>query len=238
LDQTRTTSAPVTVVIPYLDREKHLNQALEAWFQQKYTGHIGIVVVDFSDEPSSVDLSRVRLLRPQDTRWNPCRARNLGARNAYGTLLIFTTADFLVDPEFIARLMVHWDDFDMWVAEGITRRVPYDPTLEGLVAVKRWVHTRLRGFHEPLMENPHGWGYECIDYRLRAEAMLKTAGCSIGDYLTETVAVLLHSDEERSAPYDAPDLRASYQAHEAYSAWYRQEIGWEANRGQDWGQVW
>ena len=231
-------SAPVSVVIPYLSREAHLAEALNSWYAQDYDGHLGIVVVDFSDQPSSVDLTRVRLIRSQDVNWNPCRARNLGARNAYGRLLIFSQADMVVAPGFVKQVTSGWDKYEMWVTEGMLRGVPYDPSLNGLLIVKRWVNTRLRGFHEPLMANPHGWGYDTIDYRLRAQALLARTGGSVGDFKTEAVTLLPHSDRERAEPYDNKELRETYEAHEAYSCWYRKEHGFVANKGQDWGQPW
>ena len=232
------TSAPVSVVIPYLSREAHLMKALESWYAQRYAGHLGLVVVDFSDLPSPVDLHRVRLIRSQDVRWNPCRARNLGARNAYGRLLVFAQADMIVEPNFITQVTRGWDKYEMWVTEGMLRDVPYDPSLNGLIVVKRWINTRLRGFHEPLMENPHGWGYDAVDYRLRAQMLLRKSGCSIGDFKTEAVTVLSHSDHDRVEPYDNKDLEETYRAHEAYSRWYREVHGFVANKGQDWGQPW
>lgn len=230
------TSAPVSVIIPYLSREIHLLKALETWYAQQYKGHLGIVVVDFSDKPSPIDLHRVRLIRSQNTRWNICRARNLGARNAYGNLLIFSQADMLVNPTFVSQITKTWDDNDMWVTECISRNLPCDPALNGILAVKRWVNTLLRGFNEQLMESPHGWGYDAIDYRLRAQMLLQQHGCSFGEFKAEDVTIISHSDRERTEPYDCKNMEETYQAHKRYSQWYRERYGFVANIGQDWGQ--
>jgi hypothetical protein len=229
---------PVTAVIPYLDRKAHLQQALEAWFAQDYAGHCGVVVADFSDQPSPFDVKRVRLVRSQDTRWNISRAKNLGARNALGELLIFAHADMVVPTNFVSRIAIEWDLYDLWVSESALRGVPYEPTLDNLIAVKRWVNTGLRGYNEFMMESPHGWGYEAVDYRLRADVFVRSCGGSCGHFLTEDVQLLTHTDEDRYAPYEFKELQLSYDHHAAYSRWHRGAFGVEANIGQDWGQPW
>ena len=227
-----------TVVIPYLSREEQLQEALGSWFAQDYVGHLGVIVVDFSDKSSTVDLSRVRVLRSQNTRWNISRAKNIGARNAKGDLLIFAHADMLVAPNFASWLLAQWDEFDMWICDGLHRNLPHDPSLDSLIAVKRWANTRIRGYSEPMMESPHGWGYDAVDYRLRAMAMLGTCGGVVGDYPGSAATLLLHGDSERMEPYDHKNLEITYDQHANYSRWYRTQIGYEANVGQDWGQVW
>lgn len=228
----------VTVVIPYLSREQHLQNALAGWFDQDYSGHLGVVVVDFSDKPSLVDLNRVRLIRSQSARWNINRARNIGARGALGDLLIFSNTDLVPESNFASGLVAQWDQFELWICDGLYRDIPHDPSLAGLIAVKRWVNTRLRGFNEEMMEQPHGWGYDAVDYRLRATAMLSGCGGSVGEYPGSSVLVLPHSDSARAEPYECDNLDISYDRHAAYSRWYRSQFGFIANIGADWGQQW
>ncbi len=225
-----------SVVIPYLSRKSQLDQAIAYWLQQDYTGHLGVIVVDFSGAPSDVDLKKVKLVRSQNLRWNINRARNLGARESLGDLLIFSPTDALPVPDFVSSLASHWDDCDLWVAEQIYRDLPSDPALAGLLAVKRWVHTRLRGFNEPLMESPHGWGYDAIDFRLRAQTMLSSCGGVVGYYPSDAAIMLPNTDEERAEPYEVKNLEDSLNRHIHYSLGCRAQHGWVANVGQDWGQ--
>lgn len=221
-----------------MSREDHLKQATEAWLAQNYNGQLGIVVVDFSDKSSFLDLTKLRVVRAQDTRWNICRARNLGARNCHGRLLIFAPADVLPSPHFVSGIMHEWDNAEMWVTEGLSRRVPYDPSLNGLVAIKRWVNTKIRGFHEPLMENPHGWGYDTMDYILRAKDCIAMSGGTTSEFPIEVATVLPNTDAERAEPYECKDLAESYKAHQLYSDDYRRKHGYVANVGLEWGQPW
>ena len=236
--ETRTDSLPsvavsVDVVIPYLDRAEHLKQAVAAWLAQTYAGKLTVHVVDFSGvyqpPPGAV------VVRAVNRRWNICRARNLGARASRGDLLIFGLADLIVIPTFVAEIVSQWDAFDVWLAEGVVRGVPHNPSVESLLAVKRWVNTRIRGFNEPMMEDPRGWGYDAIDYRLRALQMLVTSGGTYGEFSTESVQVLLHPEEWRVRPYDVKDLGMTYSQHGIYSKWYREEHGYVANKGRVWG---
>lgn len=236
--KTTTVLPSVNVVIPYLDREDHLTKSTNAWLAQTYKGQLGIVVVDFSDTTSFLDLTRVRVVRSQDTRWNICRARNLGARSCHGRLLVFAPADVLPEPYFVSELVAQYDQYDMWVTEGLLRRVPYDPSLNGFFAIKRWVNTKIRGFHEPLMENPHGWGYDTMDYILRAKDCIASSGGSVSEFPIEAATVLPNTDEDRAAPYECKDLAKSYSEHEQYSADYRATHGYVANVGSEWGQAW
>lgn len=226
----------VSVIIPYLSRKEHLRQSLPHWFEQDYRGGAVVTVVDFSGQPSDLDMTRVKLVRPSDTRWNISRARNLGARMSFSDLLIFAPADALVVPEFISDIASQWNEHDAWIAESIYRGVPSDPALSGLIAVKRWVNTRLRGFNEPMMENPHGWGYDAIDYRLRLLDMLRSCGGSVGTYPLGSTMLLTNTEEMRVEPYDVKDMEASLHAHIQYSLACRQQYGWVANYGQPWGQ--
>lgn len=233
LVQARKTNIPVTVVIPYLDRKEHLLKALDSWYAQDYKGHVGIVVVDYSDVASPVDFDRTKVVRPVGTRWNPSTARNLGAKESQGKLLIFTTADFIVSPEFISTLFLSWDKFNAWLPDGLIDSTPCDPSLGGLIAVKRWVHTCMRGFNEEMMENPHGWGYECTDYRERIHRCLSAHGASIGYYPVSLVSVLQHSAAMRAEPYTEKDLDKSYNAHAVFADEYQRLYGYEANIARD-----
>lgn len=133
----------------------------------------------------------------------------------------------------LPRLAAEWDTHDMWAMESVLRGVPHGPEAEFIIAVKRWLHTRLRGFLVPMMEAPHGWGYDAVDYRLRAMDCVTMSGGSVGEIPVEAVTFQAEADADKTAPFTERDFSASYRAHESYSAWYRRKVGWEANRGAD-----
>ena len=168
---TRKTNVLATVVVPYLSRREHLDKSLPAWLSQ--TRKPEIVVVDFSRELFLPEEVRVV---PCSGMWNINRARNVGARTASGELLIFACADTLPNPDFVETISNSWDQADAWVCETVARSIPHDPSVDGFVVVKRWANSRIRGFSEGMMENPHGWGYDAADYLARLRKMLSSCG--------------------------------------------------------------
>lgn len=227
----------VGIIIPYLSRKAHLSQAIESWSSQHYHGIADIVVVDFSDEPSDLNLKKVRVVRPRESRWNIAKAKNIGARRSYANLLIFAPADALVEKTFVADIASNWNNGDLWLPEPMLTGVPYDPSLGGLLAVKRWVNTKLRGFSEAMMLSPYGWGFDNDDYVLRAKAMLSVCGGRITDYPAELASILSNTSAERAEPYGDVNIDKTYRAHAAYSLGFREKYGWSANWGADWGEM-
>lgn len=202
---------------------------LDQWVNQTYAAKLVLVAA-----PERIDAPDcVRVLEALDI-WNTSRARNLAAGKCRGDLLVF--ADGFAAPahvELISDLVASWDRYDVWFMENVLRGVPYGPESEGVLAIKRWMHTRLRGFSVPMMQTPHGWGYDVVDYRLRALDYAAMSGGAVGEIPTEAVTFGVESDDARTRWFAEHDFNAAYRAHENYSSWYRRKIGWEANRGRD-----
>jgi len=103
------TDRPIaTVVIPTFARPEKLAETLRALDRQDYTGFEVIVVDDGSPRqvtrenlPTS-DRFTLKILR-QENR-GPAAARNLGAQQASGEILLFTDDDCLPRPEWVVAL--------------------------------------------------------------------------------------------------------------------------------------
>lgn len=103
------TDRPIaTVVIPTFARPEKLAETLRALDRQDYTGFEVIVVDDGSPQqvtrknlPTS-DRFTLRILR-QENR-GPAAARNLGAQQASGEILLFTDDDCLPQPQWVETL--------------------------------------------------------------------------------------------------------------------------------------
>ena len=91
----------VSVIIPAYNAAPTIGKALRALRAQSYAGRLEVVVVDdgSSDETSSIirTFPEVRLVVQQNA--GPARARNRGAAEASGYILLFTDADCVPEPD-------------------------------------------------------------------------------------------------------------------------------------------
>jgi glycosyltransferase involved in cell wall biosynthesis len=94
----------VSVVIPAYNEEAALPGCLETLGRQTYP-NLEIIIVDDGSTDRSREVARefpVRLLEGQHL--GPAAARNRGAREAKGELLVFVDADMQFDPAFVEKL--------------------------------------------------------------------------------------------------------------------------------------
>lgn len=101
----------VSVVIPAWNAGEDLDRCLAAVFRSDYPLGEVIVVDDASTEPSTAEIARrhgAKLLRmPRQS--GPGQARNLGAREASGEVLLFTDADVVLQPDAVSRAVAALD---------------------------------------------------------------------------------------------------------------------------------
>lgn len=95
----------VSVVIPYFRQQAELDRTLSALRRQTYPAdRLEIIVVDDgSPEPPTVP-EGVRVLRQDDDGFRAAAARNLGARHATGSVLVFLDADTTPEPDYVDAL--------------------------------------------------------------------------------------------------------------------------------------
>lgn len=95
----------VSVVVPVHDGGSHLGQCLDALLGGGGDGCEVLVVDDASTDGSAgVARSRNAKVLRLAARRGPAAARNLGAREARGDVLLFVDADVLVRPDTVARV--------------------------------------------------------------------------------------------------------------------------------------
>ena len=98
----------VSVVIPVKDRLKELRQCLEALDANPYEKREIIVVDDASAVPLKQETLGVacRIIR-FDEQQGPAVARNTGAREAAGSVIVFLDSDCLLNPDALERIGRH-----------------------------------------------------------------------------------------------------------------------------------
>jgi Glycosyl transferase family 2 len=136
------TRALVSVIVPTLNAERYLGQALESVRRQTYP-RWEVVVVDGGSSDGTLDVAAgrdgVRIV--QQTGVGLADAWNCGLANARGELIAFLDSDDLWEPEKLARQM---------------RAFESDPAAECVI-------TRMRFALEPGFEPPPGFRPELLD---------------------------------------------------------------------------
>ena len=94
----------VTVIIPVYNEERSIEGCIRSLRKQSVP--LEIIVVDDGSKDNSVKICedlKIRVLRQGHK--GPGAARNLGARNAKGDILILIDADMVFEPDFVAKLI-------------------------------------------------------------------------------------------------------------------------------------
>ena len=103
----------VSIVIPTYNEQEDIRRTLDAIMAIRYP-HKEVIVVDDSTDRTP-DIVReyedraVRLIRPEVSRGR-CGARNVGILNARGEIVVILNADNLLPPDFIDRILVHYEN--------------------------------------------------------------------------------------------------------------------------------
>lgn len=93
----------VSVIIPTYNEEEMIGECLESLRQQSYKNMEIIVVDDGSTDKTRDLVSGVELLTQR--HGGPGEARNLGAKEARGDILVFVDADMTFDKDFVKNLI-------------------------------------------------------------------------------------------------------------------------------------
>src|SRR5262245_6676375 len=113
--------ASATAVVPVYNEEACLPECLKSLRAQD-VADLEIVIVDDGSQDRSVEIAEAagaRVLTQQHR--GPGAARNLGARQARGDVLVFADADMVLAPDYVSRLIApivageavgtcHWDE--------------------------------------------------------------------------------------------------------------------------------
>ncbi len=97
----------VSVIIPAYNAEKTIGRCLDSLFMQDYGGEFEVIVVDDGSTDSTPNIvskyERVRLIRQANA--GPAAARNKGALNAKGDIILFTDSDCSPEGNWITEMI-------------------------------------------------------------------------------------------------------------------------------------
>lgn len=95
----------ITVIIPVHNSAEFLNHTLDALTESSYK-QFEIIVVDDASNDESIDICKSKGIRAIQlpNKSGPAAARNVGARNAKGDILLFIDSDVLVNSTTLARI--------------------------------------------------------------------------------------------------------------------------------------
>lgn len=96
----------VSVIVPVYNGGEKLRQCLDGIFENDYHP-FEVIVVDDGSTDDSAALGRragARVLPTNKARSGPAHARNLGAAEAQGDILLFVDADVVIKPNTISRV--------------------------------------------------------------------------------------------------------------------------------------
>lgn len=97
----------VSVIIPVYNSQNTIKQLLNSLFRQDFNGEYEIIVVDDGSCDSTASIlsgyNNVRVIKQNNA--GPAAARNKGAINAKGDIILFTDSDCEVFPDWIKQMV-------------------------------------------------------------------------------------------------------------------------------------
>jgi GT2 family glycosyltransferase len=114
---------PISIIIPTFNGASRIGNCLDALLRQTTGRDVEILVVNDGSTDNTAEVvggySGVRLISQRNT--GPAAARNRGAREARGTLLLFTDDDCVPMPDWLDAMITPFDDPEVVGAKGVYR---------------------------------------------------------------------------------------------------------------------
>jgi len=96
----------ISVIVPAYNSEKTIGNCVEALMQQDYKMPFEVIVVDDGSKDYTSDAAEeLGAIVLKQKNAGPAKARNLGARNANGEILLFTDADCVPEKNWLSEMV-------------------------------------------------------------------------------------------------------------------------------------
>jgi len=110
----------VSVIIPAYNEESTIESCLKSLLNQTIEKDTyELIVVDDGSTDSTPEIIKrypVKLFRQENS--GPATARNLGAKNSSGEIILFTDADCIADPNWIEEMISPFIDEEVIAVKG------------------------------------------------------------------------------------------------------------------------
>jgi len=172
----------VSIIVPTWNEEKYLTKCLDSLVNQSWNGSFEIIVVDGGSTDRTV---RVAEKYADKVFIEPTlrvgAARNLGARNARGSILAFIDADTIANEHWLEAITHGFNGESM--AVGLTGpTLPYDGQLYDIITYRLWtIYLQRILLH---FEMPHVIGFNCA---YRRSPFLQVGGFDEENVMSEDI---------------------------------------------------
>src|SRR5689334_23313141 len=113
-------SPRISVIIPAYNYAGMISKTIQAVLAQDVSSQIEIIVVDdgSTDATAQVVRSFSQVKYIYQTNRGPAAARNRGAQESQGEYLFFTDSDCIPHPDWIQKMLPHFQDASVAVVAG------------------------------------------------------------------------------------------------------------------------
>ena len=166
----------LSIIIPTLNDEEYLPLLLETIEKQGLDGKCEIVITDSGSQDKTIQIAKNYGCKVVSGGL-PAKGRNQGAKAATGDLLLFLDAEALLPENFLAKLLVEFEERSLdiascrlepieekWMPRFIYSKFFYNllynwpvqllenafPYASCLILVKKEIHAKLKGFDEKI----------------------------------------------------------------------------------------
>ncbi len=109
-----------SIIVPAYNAERTIKQCLDSLMRQDYAGNYEVIVIDDGSSDSTPDIvstyKRVKLIRQSNA--GPAVARNRGAKEAQGDIIIFTDSDCMPENSWVSEMLRPFKDKDVVGVKG------------------------------------------------------------------------------------------------------------------------
>lgn len=119
----------VSVIIPTYNGAKRVEKCLSALYKQEYPGVLQIIVVDDGSSDNTLDILNkypdIKVISQENQ--GPAAARNNGASQSEGEIILFTDDDCIPEPNWISEMLKAFENPEIMGVKGAYKTIQQSP---------------------------------------------------------------------------------------------------------------